>query len=58
MIGYQMEMAARAHQDDLLREARGSRFARLASQDGHSRVEHQLVTVVLALLWGAALFLV
>lgn len=58
MIGYQLEMAARAHQADLLREARSSRLGRMASQDGHSRVEHQLVTAVLALLWGAALFLI
>jgi hypothetical protein len=58
MIGYQYEAIARAHQDELLREARNLRLARSASHDGHSRGEHRLVTVVLALLLGTALFLI
>ena len=58
MIGYQLEVAARAHQEELLREARNARLARQTSRDGHSRGEHQLVTVVLALLLGAVLMVI
>ncbi len=57
MIGYQMEVAARAHQDELLREASNARLARMASRDGHTNGRHQLVTVLLVLLLGIALLL-
>jgi hypothetical protein len=58
MIGYQYEAIARVHQEELLREARDVRLARSTSRDGHGRGEHQLVTVVLALLLGTAMFLI
>ncbi len=57
-MGYSLEMAARIHQDDLLREARQSRLALEGSKDGHSGAQHQLVTILLALLLGTAMFLV
>jgi hypothetical protein len=57
-MGYSLEMAARIHQDDLLREARQSRLAHEGSKDGHSGAQHQLVTILLTLLLGTAMFLV
>jgi hypothetical protein len=54
MYGTTVEMVAKYHQEDLLREARNARLAREATGDHHTSAQHRVVAVAVLVLLALA----